>query len=114
MTTTHDENSPAAELHRLAEACAGRLPAVPGSFADDGRAFESELRALIDAVRALDARFAFDLAGRPAAIGAVREALPAMEREILDAVLDDHACEIAAVQEAMYRIAAAAGRSRLR
>ena len=53
----------------------------------------------------------FDLEGRPAAIAAIRSALPAMEAELLDAVLEDVACELAATREALYLVAAAqAGR----
>jgi hypothetical protein len=37
-------------------------------------------------------------------VEAVRNALPGIERELFDAVLDDHLCEIRAVQEALYRV----------
>ena len=72
----------------LARDCARRLPAPPSSFYHD--------------------RFAFDLEGRPAAIAAIRRALPAVEAELFDAVLDDVACELAAVQETLYQVAVAA------
>jgi hypothetical protein len=72
----------------------------------------AELDALLDAVRALDARFAFDRQGRPGAIEAVRHALPTMERDLFDAVIDDHACEVAALAEAMWQFAAAMVRER--
>lgn len=92
------------EIGRLAEQCAAQIPSPARSFHDDVTAFEGALRDLLHAVRDLDPRFAFDRDGRPAAIHAIRAALPAMEREILDAVLDDHACELAATQEALYQV----------
>ena len=93
------------EVQRRAQELAQRLPA--GERPDAVFSAMPELQALIDAVRELDERFTFDARGRPGAIEAVRHALPSMERELLDAVLDDHACEVAAVKEAMYRLAAA-------
>jgi hypothetical protein len=33
-----------------------------------------------------------------------------MERDLFDAVLDDHACELAAVEEALYQLARALAR----
>ena len=91
-----------------AEKCAETLPSAPGSFAGDRAALAPHLDALIGALRQSDERFAFDSEGRPAAIAAVREALPANEAELLAAILDDVACELAAYQEALYRIAVAA------
>jgi hypothetical protein len=44
--------------------------------------------------------------------GAVREALPMMERDLFDAVLEDQACELAAVEEALYQFALALSRAR--
>ena len=35
-----------------------------------------------------------------------------MERDLFDAVLEDHACEVAAVEEALYQLALALGRGR--
>ncbi len=93
------------DVQRRAEELAERLPG--GERPDAVFSAMRELQALIDAVRQLDERFTFDAAGRPGAVQAVRHALPSMERELLDAVLDDHACEVAAVKEAMYWLAAA-------
>ena len=36
-----------------------------------------------------DAKFAFDREGRPGAIAAIRGALPMMERDLFDAVIED-------------------------
>jgi len=69
---------------------------------------EPEFRALLSAVQAMDSRFGFDRDGRPGALAAVRAALPVTERELLDAIVEDHACEIAAVHEAMFQVARAA------
>ena len=93
-----------------AEKCAETIPSAPGSFAEDRAALAPHLDALIGALRQSDERFAFDSEGRPSAIAAVREALPANEAELLAAILDDVACELAAYQEALYRIAVAARR----
>jgi outer membrane protein assembly factor BamA len=49
---------------------------------------------------------------RPDAVNAVREALPMMERDLFDAVLEDHACEVAAIEEALYQLALALSRAR--
>jgi hypothetical protein len=96
-------------LDTLAADCAGRIPQTPGSFQDDRAALGEALDALLTAVRHSDERFAFDRDGRPGAVAAVRHALPAMEAELLDAILDDVACELAAYQEALYRVAAMRG-----
>lgn len=93
------------EVNTLATACAARLQ---DAVAADAAALEPDFRALLEAVRQLDPAFNFDRDGRPAAIAAVREALPLAERELLDAVIEDHACEVAAVHEAMFRVARAA------
>ena len=95
-------------LANLAVACARRLPVSPGSFRDDAARFERELAGLVAAVKATDERFNFDVDGRPGAIAAIRHALPAMEAELFDAVLEDVACELAARQEALYQVAQAA------
>ena len=97
-------------LSQSAEKCAETIPSAPGSFAEDRAALAPQLDALIGALRQSDERFAFDSDGRPSAIAAVREALPASEAELLAAILDDVACELAAYQEALYRIAVAARR----
>jgi hypothetical protein len=92
------------DVERLAAACAARLQEI---IAADAAVLEPDFRALLDAVRRLDRRFDFDRDGRPAAIAAVRDALPPTERELLDAIIEDHACEIAAVHEAMFQVARA-------
>jgi hypothetical protein len=101
---TPQDSDPALAVRRRAEALAARLPPSGTSFADDLEGFNAEFRELVDAVRQLDARFAFDRDGRPAAVETIRAALPGIERELLDAVLDDHACEIRAIQEAFYQV----------
>jgi hypothetical protein len=95
-------------VDRLAEACARRLPATGTTFAGDVDHFRAELQSLVDAIAAADQSFAFDPVGRPAAIAAVRSALPTAEAELLDAVLEDMGCELAATREALYRVARAA------
>ena len=102
-------SDPARAVTRCAAECAQHLDPAAGSFAANLPRFERHFNDLIDAIRRLDNRFAFDREGRPAAVAAIRAALPAMERDILDAVFEDHACEIAAVQEALYQIALARG-----
>jgi hypothetical protein len=92
----------------LAVRCASRLPGSPRSLQEDSADFTLELTALVSAIKETSERYAFDLEGRPDAIAAIRHALPAMEAELLDAVLDDVACELAARQEALYRVAHAA------
>jgi hypothetical protein len=105
------DDSPIAAVQRRADALAARLNDAD-SFAEGGRAVAAEYDELVRAVRAVDARFAFDREGRPAAIAAVREALPMMERDLFDAVVDDHACEVAAVEEALFQIIGAIARKR--
>ncbi len=91
-------------LSELASACAARMATGSGAFHDDAPGFAAELDGLLEAVRQSGDRFAFDRDGRPAAIGAVRDALPAMERDLFEAVLEDLACELAATKEALYQI----------
>jgi hypothetical protein len=98
----HDEPAPA--VARCAEAFLARLSATAASFAENLPRVDTEFRQLLDAVRQLDPQFAFDHEGRPAAVQTIRAALPGIERELLDAVLDDHACEIRATREALYRV----------
>jgi hypothetical protein len=83
-----------------------------GRFDDLMAAAGAEYDALLGSVARLGPAYAFDRAGRPAAIDAVRAALPAVERELFEAILDDFACERAAIQEALYRVALARGRVR--
>ena len=105
MTTPPPGAAPS--ITALASVCAQQLSSNPMSFADD-TGFHSRLTALLAAVAASDSRFAFDRDGRPAALQAVRTALPAMEAELFDVILEDLACELAAVQEALYQVARAA------
>jgi hypothetical protein len=65
---------------------------------------EREFRRILDAVAGSDAKFVFDREGRPGAIGAIRAALPQVERELFDAVMEDCECELAAAREAMFRL----------
>jgi hypothetical protein len=95
------------DVLRLAGACAARLRAAPA----DAGGLEPDFRALLEAVRQTDQRFAFDRDGRPGAIAAVRAALPITERDLLDAIVEDHACEIAAIQEAMFQVTRAAAKA---
>jgi hypothetical protein len=80
-----------------AAACRERLAA--------GGTFEEAAAPLLALIRSSDERFAFDSEGRPGAIDAVRQALPAVERDLFDAVVDDHACEVAALREALRQLA---------
>jgi hypothetical protein len=109
MMSAFDEHSEVTE-------CAERLGA---SLADEEQSFEAarqrmeqEYQRLLNAVQHVHQRFAFDRDGRPGAVHAVREALPLMERDLFDAVLEDHACELAASEEALYQVARALKRSR--
>ena len=67
---------------------------------------EREFTRTLAAVKGTDARFAYDREGRPGAIAAIRGALPAIERELFDAVMEDCECELAATREAMFQIVA--------
>jgi hypothetical protein len=105
MATLPSDATP--PIAALASACARQIPSAPSSFAADRPSFQAALEALLAAVAASDGRFAFERDGRPQALRAVRDALPAMEAELLDAILDDVACELAATQEALYQLALA-------
>ena len=100
------------DITRCADQLAIRLAADEPSFDAARRRAEPEYLALLDAVRRAHARFAFDRDGRPGAINAVREALPVMERDLFEAVMEDQACELAAVEEALYQFARALARGR--
>jgi hypothetical protein len=106
MVTPPSDAAP--PIAALASACARQIPTEPSSFTVDRSAFQAAFDTLLAAVAAGEARFAFDRDGRPPALQAVRDALPAMEAELLDAILEDVACELAATQEALYQIAVAA------
>jgi len=68
---------------------------------------EREFQRTLTLVKASDPKFAFDREGRPGAIAAVRGALPTIERELFDAVVEDWECELAATRETLLRIVAA-------
>ena len=70
----------------------------------DRNSIEDQFQRTLDAVKASDRKFAFDRDGRPAAIAAVRAALPSMERELFDAVMEDCECELAATREALFQM----------
>ena len=72
-------------------------------------AIEQEFRRRLEAVKTSNPKFAFDREGRPGAIAAVRGALPAIERELFDAVMEDCECELAATREALWQMLAEAG-----
>jgi hypothetical protein len=91
----------------LASACARQLPVSPSNFDADSAGFRSSFDALLAAVAASDPRFTFDRDGRPPALQAVRNALPAMEAELFDVILEDLGCELAATREALYQLAIA-------
>ena len=96
------------DLTLLTAACLRRVPAHASSFREDGATFADDLTALVNAIKTIDTAYAFDSDGRPGAIAAIRRALPVMEAELFDAVLEDVGCELAARQEALYRLALAA------
>ena len=100
------------ELTRCAENLVASLTGDDPSFDSVRQRAEREYLALLHAVRKTHARFAFDRDGRPGAVNAVRESLPVMERDLFEAVLEDHACELAAVEEALYQFALALSRAR--
>ena len=70
----------------------------------DRQAIESQLAGVLERLKTKDLRFAFDRDGRPGAIAAVRGALPLMERELFDAVMEDCECEVAALREALVQM----------
>ena len=69
----------------------------------DRDSIEQEFARTLQAVKASDSKFSYDREARPGAIAAVRGALPAMERELFDAVIEDCECELAATREALFR-----------
>ena len=105
MSALHEDTDVSRRANELAVSLTGEE-----SFDAVRQRAESEYVALLNAVRKTHERFAFDRDGRPGAIGAVREALPLMERDLFEAVLEDHACELAAVEEALYQFARALAR----
>lgn len=67
-------------------------------------AIEQEFQRQLEAVKSSDPKFTFDREGRPGAVAVVRGALPLMERELFDAVIEDFECELAAHREALLRM----------
>ena len=65
---------------------------------------EQQFHQILEHVRTSGPQFGFDREGRPGAIAAVRGALPLMERELFDAVIEDCACELAATREAVLQM----------
>jgi hypothetical protein len=110
MDEAQDSEIPTLDDH--AERVARRLSEAHASFAEAVQEIGADYDELLRAVARLGSAYAFDRAGRPGAIEAVRQALPAVERDLFDAILDDYACELAAVQEGLLRIALAYGRRR--
>ena len=105
MTTPPPDATPS--LAALASACVEKVQPAPATFVTDA-GFRSTFQALVGAVAASDGRYGFDLEGRPGALQAVRSALPAMEAELFEVILEDLACELAATHEALYQVARAA------
>jgi len=91
-------------IARLAEICASRIDPESPSFVDALPRFEKEIGQLLGALKALDARYLFDHEGRPGAVAAIRGALPAIEQELFDAVMEDCECELAATREALFQV----------
>jgi len=73
----------------------------------DRNAIEDEFQRTLEAVKSGRPNFAFDREGRPGAIAAVRAALPTVERELFDAVIEDCESELAATREALFQMVAA-------
>ena len=70
----------------------------------DRHHIEVEFLRTLEALKVSNPEFAFDREGRPAAIAAVRRALPSIECELFDAVIEDCECELAATREAMLQM----------
>jgi hypothetical protein len=70
----------------------------------DRDSIERECRRRLQTVKSSDPKYAFDRDGRPGAIAAIRGALPTIERELFDAVMEDCECELAAVRETLFQM----------
>lgn len=70
----------------------------------DRDAIEQEFHRTLTSIKNSHPKFAFDRDGRPAAVAAVRAALPTMERELFDAVMEDCECELDATREALFQM----------
>ena len=101
----------AAELSRRAAACAAHLPDPATEAAEAAPPFDDMLGELVHTLCDIDPRFMFDRKGRPDAVDTIRQAISGVEREMFDALLEDHACELAAVKAALLQVALAYGRS---
>ena len=97
---------------KRAEELAARLNLTADTFADARQGAGAAYEELLQAIRNIHQRYAFDREGRPGAVAAVREALPVMERDLFEAVVEDHACEVAAIEEALFQLARAVLRVR--
>ena len=93
-----------------ADGIAARVDNEAASFRQAIGPVAAEYEALLRRIAQTAPEYAFDRAGRPFATEAVREALPAVERELFDAILEDFACERAAIEEGLYRVALAVAR----
>jgi len=71
---------------------------------------QQEFHRTLQLIKASHPQFAFDREGRPGAIAAIRGALPSMERELFDAVMEDCECELAATREALFQMITAMGK----
>ena len=70
----------------------------------DRDAIIREFQQALEAIKTSQPQFAFDREGRPGAIAAIRGALPLMERELFDAVMEDCECELAATRAAFFQM----------
>jgi hypothetical protein len=67
-------------------------------------ALAGQIQERLEALKETDPKYAYDRDGRPGAIAAVRGALPLMERELFDAVIEDFECELAAYREVLFQM----------
>lgn len=67
------------------------------------KVIEEKFQRRLERVKHSDLKFGFDREGRPGAIAAVREALPPIERQLFEAVIEDFECELAAHREALFQ-----------
>ena len=104
------DTSPGLPVDTQADGIAARLDSEAASFRQAIGPLAAEYEALLRRIAQTAPEYAFDRAGRPFAAEAVREALPAVERELFDAILEDFACERAAIEEGLYRVALAVAR----
>lgn len=96
-------------MEQAIAAIADAITGSSGPFRAAVAPVEREYDALLQHVARLGPAYAFEREGRPQAIEAVRQALPLVERDLFDAILDDVACERAAIEEGLFRVAQACG-----